>query len=280
MEGRHAVRSFAILLLLLTACDGQPQTNERAVEARPAAVSFDGGDYHGEAARVAHGERLADVLGCTGCHGDNLQGKLWFENAEQGLLHASNLTRALQRYSDADIEKMLRAGEHPSGRDVWGMPSELFQHLADADMAALIAYLRTFEPAGEPSPEPVLGPVAKQAVAKGELKPTADWVRDTRNKTPIDLGPRHALARYIAKATCAECHGSKLEGDGKTPDLIVVGAYTREEFERLITEGVPTGGRKLHPLMVGVSKDRFSKLTPRERDALYAYLKDRAERPQ
>lgn len=272
------MRALVIAALLATTACGSTDSDQSLAEPPP--VTFDGAAFTTASARIAHGKRLVDVLGCTGCHGDDLQGKVWFDNAENGLLHASNLTRALQRYSDDDIEKMLRAGEHPSGRDVWGMPSELFQHLAESDMAALIAYVRTFKPAGEPSPEPVLGPIAKQAVAKGELKPTAASVRDTRNETPVDLGPRHALARYIARATCAECHGSKLEGGEKTPDLVVVGAYSRAEFEKLITEGVPTGGRKLHPLMVGVSKGRYSRLTPHERDALYAYLKARAEHPQ
>jgi hypothetical protein len=36
--------------------------------------------------------------------------------------------------------------------------------------------------------------------------------------------------------------------------------------------------RKLKPAMTIVAQTRFSRLTPRERDALYAYLKARAER--
>lgn len=69
-----------------------------------------------------------------------------------------------------------------------------------------------------------------------------------------------------------------MAGAVKTPDLIVVGAYTRAEFERLIMTGVPVGGRKLNPMMSGVAKTRFARLTPHERDALYAYLKARADK--
>jgi len=50
-----------------------------------------------------------------------------------------------------------------------------------------------------------------------------------------------------------------------------------EEFERLITEGVPTGNRKLKPLMQDVAKSRYSKLTKNGRDAHYNYLKALAE---
>ena len=107
---------------------------------------------------------------------------------------------------------------------------------------------------------------------------------DFAAKQPVDLGPDYGLGRYIASTTCEECHGSDLKGQagpmGKTPDLIVAGGYTRAEFERLITQGLPTGNRKLNPMMSGVAKYRFSRLTPHERDALYAYLKARAEKAQ
>jgi hypothetical protein len=62
------------------------------------------------------------------------------------------------------------------------------------------------------------------------------------------------------------------------PDLVVAGGYSREEFERLITTGVPLGNRKLNPMMSGVAQRRFTHMTPHERDALYAYLKARAEK--
>jgi mono/diheme cytochrome c family protein len=100
-------------------------------------------------------------------------------------------------------------------------------------------------------------------------------------KGPVELGAQHALGRYIARVTCAECHGPELKGnEGDTPDLTVAGGYTREEFERLVTEGVPSGGRKLKPLMELVAKERFARMTRHERDALHAYLKARAEQPQ
>jgi hypothetical protein len=59
-----------------------------------------------------------------------------------------------------------------------------------------------------------------------------------------------------------------------------VAAYSPEQFDKLITRGIPTGHRKLHELMVGVAKGRFAYLTPAERRELYAFLKARAEQPQ
>lgn len=268
---------WVAVLLATAACGSEPREEVEP----PPPIAFDGALVQDASAKIAHGERLTRVLGCTGCHGQTLEGKVWVDSLEEGVLHASNLTRAIPNYSDDQLRALLRKGVHPSGRDVWDMPSELFQHLSGPDTVGLIAYLRTLRPAGEPSPTPVIGPLAKEMIAKGKLKPARQVVSETRDIGPPELGPQHALGRYITRVTCAECHGAKLEGKPNgNPDLITVGAYTRSEFERLITEGIPTGGRKLKPLMVGVAKGRFSKLTPQERDALYAYLKARAERPQ
>lgn len=273
------MRRLLFAAVLAIAGCGPAATGEK--EPEPPPIAFDGALVTDASARIAHGDRLASVLGCRGCHGKTLEGSVFVDSPEEGLLHASNLTRALPQYSDAQLVRLLREGVHPSGRDVWGMPSELFQHLSKPDESALIAYLRTLEPKGEPSPEPRLGPLAKELVAKGELKPSADFVRETKNVAPVELGRQHALGRYVSMVTCAECHGPKLEGrEGGNPDLIVVGGYTRDEFEKLITEGTAPGGRKLKELMVNVAKGRFSKLTPNERDALYAYLKASAEQPQ
>jgi hypothetical protein len=46
-----------------------------------------------------------------------------------------------------------------------------------------------------------------------------------------------------------------------------------------MTRGIAAGNRKINPVMAGVARTRFSHFTPHERDALYAYLKARAERP-
>jgi mono/diheme cytochrome c family protein len=251
---------------------GSSESSGKEGPAPPPAIAFDGALGGGA---VAHGERLTRVLGCTGCHSGDLQGKPFYE------LYAANLTRDVAEYDDAQLERLLREGRRIDGRDLWSMPSDIFQHLSKPDMAALIAYLRTLRPAGRPT-RPFTGLSAKirAEVAAGKTKPAAQWVAETRGKAPVDLGPRHALGRYITRVTCAECHNARLEGyEGDTPDLIVAGTYTRAEFETLIRKGIPNGPRKLD-LMAEVARNRFAKLTPREADAVYAYLKARSEQPQ
>lgn len=269
------MRCIALAIAILVAgCGSQPA--ERVEPEQPPPVTFDGASVTKASAQVAHGDRLVSVLGCRGCHTQSLQGQRFYE------LYASNLTRDIRKYTDAQLERLMREGVHPSGRDIWGMPSELFQHLSPADYKAVVAYLRTLEPGGEPTGKPLpFEPETRKLIGEGKLKPAAAFVRETKPIGPVDLGPTHELGRYVTMATCAECHGTRLEGGDGTPDLIVVGAYSREEFEKLITRGDAPGGRKLkNELMAMVAQNRFSRLTQNERDAVYAYLKARAERGQ
>jgi len=270
------MRYWMIAALLLAACRQQAKAPEK-----PAEVTFDGAQVVDAAAVKAHGERISWTLGCRGCHREKLEGGSFYER------YASNLSRDLPRYSDAEIERVLRTGVPRDGRELWGMPSEIFQHLSDADMKALIADLRATTPGGKPTQPPKPWEAdAKEMIAKGEIKTAKATVLDEKDKAPIDLGPTYALGRYITRVTCAECHGPDLNGDperrtGEPPNLLVAGGYTRADFETLMTKGIPAGGRKLkNPLMGEVARERFGHFTPHERDALYAYLKARAEKAE
>ncbi len=275
LSGSDGVRAVVVALLSVTlvACHA----------ARSAQVSFDDAQSDDPAAQVRHGERLIHVLGCTGCHDVGLQGTfLTKEQPQYGPLFASNLSVELPQYTTAQIDGMIRHGVHPQRRTLWAMPSEIFQHLSDPDFVALVDYLRTLKPVGQMLPPPRFSVQDRKDMAAGNYKPAAELVRETKSELPIDLGARFSLGRYITEVTCAECHGPKLEGNpdapmGRIPNLIVAGGYSRAEFERLMTQGIAAGNRKINPIMAGVARTRFSHLTPHERAALYDYLKARAE---
>lgn len=266
---------YVLCVFFASACHRAPQP-----------VTFDGALTTDKAAILRHGERLTWVLGCRGCHGKDLQGTFFTKDEPQyGPLYASNLTVEIPEYSDAQLDGIIRHGVHPERKTVWGMPSEIFQHLSDSDFSALVAYLRTLKPAGKKLPNPQFSAQDRKDIASGNYKPAVQLVRERASQLPLDLGPDHAVGRYITEVTCAECHGPKLDGNpndpiGNIPNLIVVGGYTREQFETLATKGVPVGGRKLKPMMVYVALGRIAHMTPHERDELYAYLKARAEAPQ
>ena len=249
----------------------------------PAPVTLDGALTTDKAAIIRHGDRLASVLGCRGCHGRNLQGTFFTKDEPQyGPLYASNLTVEVPEYTDAQLDGIIRHGVHPERKTVWGMPSEIFQNLADPDFNAVVAYLRTLKPVGSKLPAPQFSVQDRKDIAANIYQPAVKRVARFKQSQPVDLGPRYALGRYIASVSCEECHGSNLSGDTagpvKTPDLMIVGGYSRADFERLTTKGIPTPARKLNPMMYYVALGRLTRLTPHERDALYEYLKARADR--
>lgn len=268
--------------LLLAACGRAQPAPPPAPE--PAGPRF---DHVAGQSIVQHGERLARVLGCRGCHGQDLRGGPWGEDRTFAISFTSNLTRAVPLYSDAQLDRAIRGGVRADGTPLWEMPSEIFSHLDPAEVAAVTAYLRTVPPGGAVHPRIVFGPGARQEIAQGQFRSAPDMVRRQRGQGPIGLGAQHERARYMVRATCAECHGIALTGGGfappgerAPPDLIVVGAYGREEFRRLLRTGVATGGRQQLRLMSGVAQRRYAHFTDAEIDAIYDYLSARARRPQ
>ena len=221
------------------------------------------------------------MLGCKGCHGANLQGgNVTKDDPNFGDMNAPNLTLLLAGYDDVALEKVIRHGQPKDGREFWFMPVESYQFLSDADLAALIAHLRTFKPEGRQLPPIRIGPGLRKQTADGILLNSQRMLTRYRDQPPPDLGEQHAYGRRLSQIVCAECHNSSLQGfEGFTPDLDIAGAYNAAELETLLT----TGKGKSKPdlgLMSLSAKDRFSKLTPRERGAIIAYVKARADRPQ
>jgi mono/diheme cytochrome c family protein len=245
--------------------------------ATPPAFRFEGGGATAEA-RLAHGERIARVLACHSCHGDNLQGaNATADDPDFGDMNAPNITLMLAGYSDAQLERLIRHGEPKDGRPFWFMASESFQFLGDADLADLIAYLRTFRPAGNPMPPLRFGAGFRRAQATGEVEPAQALVRRFRAEAPVDLGPRHAYGRWLVRVVCAECHNASLQGfQGFTPNLDMAGAYTPAQLEHLLTTGEGNTPRNLG-MMGETARRRLRLLSPTERAAIIAYLRARAE---
>lgn len=268
-----------LFLLLATACGrSEPQQPAPVV---PAALAYDGADATDSAARIAHGERLSRVLGCTSCHGQDLRGgNVTPGESAMGDMYAPNLTLLMASYSDRQLSDAVRHGRPLDGRKMVFMPSEMYAPLADPDMAALTAYLRTLKPGGKAQPPVRPGPLFAEWRKTGEYTDAADMAVKYRDHGPADMGPRHALGRHIARTNCIECHNIELQGyEGETPNLDIAGAFTEAELERLLTVGEGKSKKEL-PMMSGVARDRYAHLTPHERGALIAYLKARANRPQ
>lgn len=273
------MRKLTVVLALagLSACN-KPTSSEAPVEAVPTAVSFDGADYKDQAGKLAHGKRLATVLDCTGCHGDNLQGRnVTAGEPDYGDMNAPNLTLKITDYSDADFEKLLRTGVPKDGRELFFMSPESYQYLSEPDMKALLAYVRSFKPAGKPLPPIRKGPGFLAEMQRTGIQPAAQQVVRYRDNPPLDLGANFERGRKLAQMTCTGCHNGALEGyPGFTPNLDIAGTYSQAELEELLT----TGKGKAKPdlgLMTIVARGSFSQLTPSERRAIVDYVKMRAD---
>jgi cytochrome c553 len=156
------------------------------------------------------------------------------------------------------------------GTGVVFMPSHALVRLADADVAAMIAHFRTLEPRSDAAQDPSFGPLLRALVVAGAL-PIEPAVVDRSQ-----LGPSQrpaALGPYLARTTCAMCHGMDLHGETQTesPNLFqVVPAYSLAEFNKLLSTGVATG-RKLG-LMTEMAQSGLRYLRDDEVAALHAYL--------
>ena len=159
------------------------------------------------------------------------------------------------------------------------MPSPMFYHLSDADLGRIIAFLRSTPVTDKHTYAFSAGPVWRWQMASGEWAP---WPEDI-----AALGPRMAaptegdtlrIGEYLARTSCTECHGDKLEGGGPTPNLTVAAAYSPEDFMKLMRTGSALGGRELH-LMSQVARTRFTHFTDAEIAALHAFLLKRAQPP-
>jgi cytochrome c553 len=223
---------------------------------------------------AAEGAHLAHTHGCTGCHAEGLTGHLFVEQLFIGRLAGPNLTRIVPHYSDQQIADLIRSGVRPDGTGVVFMPSHALVRLADDDVAAIIAYLRTLKTHPDTAKDSSFGLLARALIVAGEIPLEPNMVDRAQ------LGPLHrptgagALGPYLARTTCAMCHGSDLHGEEQTqsPNLFeMVPAYSPDQFRTLLTTGIAPGGRKLG-LMTEMSVAGLKYLRDDEVTALYAYL--------
>ena len=231
---------------------------------------------------IAEGKRLAQLRGCSGgCHGHEIEGETFLDDPLLARIVAPNLTEAVRRYSDADLARIIRRGVRPDSHTVVVMPSEMFSVLSDADLAKIIAYLRSVPRMPGPLPDVRLGPLARLGIVLKQYEPAVALVHRADSLTATFPGPRDSTARgaYLARTSCTECHGVQLTGSDvggtKTPDLKIAAGYSGEAFTRLMRTGKGLGDRDLG-MMSEVARGRFAHFTDAEIAALRTYLLARA----
>lgn len=226
-----------------------------------------------DAEAVRRGERIATIVGCTNCHGAELQGVVFYDEPNIARITAPNLTKVVPEYSDAELARLLRHGVKRDGTAAWIMPSAMFSHLSDADLEAVIAYVRSKPARDGVAPEVTMRALGRVGVATKRFTPAVTEIEATRSRAAPDQADPISYGRYLVMNACTECHGQQLQGSEflKAPSLLVAAAYSETDLANLLRNGVALGERKLG-LMSKVSPARFATLTDDEIHAIRAYL--------
>ena len=177
-----------------------------------------------------------------------------------GFIHTPNLTTGVggvgRYYSDEDWVRAIRHGVNPQGRGIAFMPTDHYWHLSDADLGAIIAYLKQLPPFDNDKAGTRLNIFTRALInsgAKGNL---------VRASFIPHQGPRPATsnnqAAYLLQiGGCDFCHGADLRGgqgpepgappapslanDGPLADWVV------EDFVRVMRTGQTPDGRVIVP---------------------------------
>lgn len=220
------------------------------------------------------GKRLATIVGCRSCHGPDLGGRRFIAEDYVFRLVAPDLTRAREKYDDAAFVRLFRTGAKLGGNLALGMPTVMQQRMTDAEVADIIAFVRSLPLSAAPVQESTrLYPLARIGLAAGKYHP---YDGDPPESEPILLDRQERnRGRHLAQIACAECHGGDLEGGPElgAPALAIAKAYSRDQFTRLLHTGITMDGMESKTgLMTGVARSRFTAFSDAEVRDLHGFL--------
>jgi mono/diheme cytochrome c family protein len=214
-----------------------------------------------DAGSIARGKHLVEAVAvCTICHGENLGGKLAFEDRFLGRGYTANLTSGRggigRTYSDAGWVRSIRYGVRPNGRGIIFMPSDYFNLITDADLGAMIAYLKSLPSVDNERTAVEINFAARLMIDLGMF---GDVVRAARidfhaPRAPLSSDPG---AYLVALGGCTFCHGPNLTGGQGPepgapggPDLTASGPLSRwslADFVATMRNGVDPAGHPIKP---------------------------------
>jgi cytochrome c553 len=233
-------------------------------------------------ASIERGKHLAQKVSlCVECHGDDLGGKMIEDNFAFGRLAGSNLTRGRggigRNYEDEDFVRTLVHGVKANRRSVIFMPSGDYQ-FTEADLGALVAYIKSLPPVDRELPEPSIGPMARALAifATFPLVP-ADKIdhahvhfAEVKDRTdPVAAGDY-----LISTAGCRGCHRPDFTGGGGPPpgaaNITPVGlsGWTSKDFVTAVRDHKRPNGTTIDEAMPRI----YGKMSDEDLLKVFAYL--------
>ena len=263
--------------------------------ARQVPVSVQPVSLPADAAGLERGKYLYASRGCTDCHGAAGTGRVFVDNGSDLRIKGPNITTGpggvVAAYRTEDWVRAIRHGVAPGGRPLMIMPSEDYNRLTDADVGALVAYVRSLPPGPGTGAEVKLPLPARVLYGFGAIQ-------DAAAKIDHGLAPAQAVAEgvnvqhgaYVANM-CLGCHGAQLTGGripGAPPDWPAaanltpvansgMAAYAQPEaFLRMMKTGQRPDGTKIKVMPF----ESLREMSETDLRALHLYLRGLPARPQ
>jgi mono/diheme cytochrome c family protein len=244
--------------------------------------------YRDDAAAIERGRYLFRSRGCGDCHGANGGGNVVIDDGSM-LVRSPDITPApagvTARYEPVDWVRTIRHGVKPDGRPLMIMPSEEYNRFVDADLAAVVAYVRQLAPASGARAEVRLPMPVKALYAAGVVRDASEKIDHSlppAQPVPEGVTPEHGA--YVANG-CIGCHGLRLAGGkipGAPPDWPPAAKLTpgpgsaldryptAEQFMAMLKSGKRPDGSSVSKVMPFVSLQEMSEVDVR---ALYVHLR-------
>jgi mono/diheme cytochrome c family protein len=243
-----------------------------------------------DAASVERGKYLSDtMLGCATCHGEDLGGKDPYQDVPNLLrISTPNITRGgiTVGYQTQDWVRTIRHCVKPGGAPLFVMPCSNFAEVTDADLAAVIAYVKSVPAVSRANPPSEMYLLGRTLWGAGMFELMAAEVIEHETLAPMDYNATDLVEHggYVAQmAGCKDCHRVNLVGGpitGAPPDFAVpanltpapdgLGPWTQADFVTAMRTGVRPDGRVLDD---GMPWKSYSTMTERDLEALWKYLR-------
>lgn len=239
-----------------------------------------------DSAMIDYGARLVTTKGCNDCHGQDLGGKVFIDDAALGFVVAKNLTKGMGGLpadnAVSDWVLALKHGIRRDGKPLLIMPAHEFTLLNEGDMKAIIAYCRQVPAVDRVLPSSSIGPLARVLTDLGKITLLPAEVIDHSRKLEVGIKPEvsKAYGKYLSNA-CQGCHRENMKGgEPIAPGFPVVadisstghpGKWTSEQFMQTLRTGRTPEGKELKPSEMPWTMTKA--YTDVELQALHLYLK-------
>ena len=238
-----------------------------------------------DAESIARGAHLASISSCKECHGPDLGGTVFIDEAPIGYIPAANLTGGAGgvggAYKAADWAGAIRHGVAADGRPLGIMPSYHFDAYSDEDLAKLIAYLQSVPPVDNDLGRRAItfpGTIIFGMLAFDDITSVNRIDHESMGKAAPQIAPSAEYGAYLVEiAACGSCHGENLAGaesaDGPQGPNITRGGdlatWSQDDFATAVRTGITPGGR---PLSTEMPWRSYAEMTDDEIAALWAHL--------